>query len=133
MTRYGVGQGARTVHLLAKARPRRKDFDDGLVVAHFKCGRFAVRGRIVDAPGDIPRCVGCFTPEVQRQKAHARQLTMAAVKQGLLTRMPCEECGNPKSEAHHEDYNQPLKVRWLCRRDHAAWHKALRDSFGVAS
>lgn len=39
-----------------------------------------------------------------------------------LERQPCEICG-AKAEAHHEDYNKPLEVRWLCFKHHREWHK----------
>lgn len=40
-----------------------------------------------------------------------------------LKREPCEECGDIKAEAHHDDYLKPLNVRWLCRRHHDEWHE----------
>lgn len=46
-----------------------------------------------------------------------------AIKHGHLTRLPCEVCGNPKSEGHHEDYSKPLQVKWLCRKHHIEIHR----------
>ena len=50
------------------------------------------------------------------EKAHSAVKT--AIKNGTLTRQPCRACGNPKTEAHHEDYSKPLDVVWLCRVHH---------------
>ena len=41
-----------------------------------------------------------------------------AIKSGKLKRLPCEVCGNIKSQMHHPDYSKPLKVRWLCPKYH---------------
>lgn len=36
----------------------------------------------------------------------------------------CSQCGdNTAVEAHHDDYNKPFEVRWLCRVCHRRWHK----------
>ena len=52
----------------------------------------------------------------------AQPKVMAAIASGKLTKKPCEKCG-AEAEAHHDDYNYPLKVRWLCRKHHAEWHR----------
>ena len=46
-----------------------------------------------------------------------------AIKLGKLIRKPCEVCGTEPTDAHHDDYNKPLEVRWLCKRCHVEWHK----------
>lgn len=40
-----------------------------------------------------------------------------------LERKPCEVCGESNSQAHHNDYDKPLNVRWLCSKHHREWHK----------
>lgn len=52
--------------------------------------------------------------------AHAA--VRSALKRGLITRGPCEVCGDETTDAHHDDYSRPLVVRWLCRRHHKAEH-----------
>lgn len=48
----------------------------------------------------------------------ARVAVGNAVRDGKLTRLPCESCGDQRSEAHHHDYSKPLDVRWLCLKHH---------------
>ena len=57
-----------------------------------------------------------------RQQAH-NQVTLA-LKYHVLHRSACEICGNPKTDAHHDDYTDALAVRWLCRRHHQIEHGA---------
>ena len=45
-----------------------------------------------------------------------------AIRDRRLIRQPCEVCGNPKAQAHHEDYGRPLDVMWLCRKHHLERH-----------
>jgi len=40
-----------------------------------------------------------------------------------LTPEPCVICGAAKAEGHHEDYDKPLDVVWLCRRHHREYHQ----------
>lgn len=54
-------------------------------------------------------------------KAHYK--VASAIKKGLLEKRPCENCGDKVSEAHHDDYNKPLEVRWLCKKCHMEWHR----------
>lgn len=55
-------------------------------------------------------------------KYRARKAVDNALRRGKLTKKPCDVCGNPKVDAHHEDYNKPLEVRWLCRKHHVLAH-----------
>ena len=58
------------------------------------------------------------------EKIQARTAATHAVEVGLLIKEPCSECGDPKSEAHHDDYSKALEVRWLCRKHHREFHRA---------
>ena len=59
-------------------------------------------------------------------KRQAHIATGSAIRDGRLKRLPCEKCGNPKSQAHHDDYSKPFDVRWLCVKHHNEHHKAER-------
>jgi ribosomal protein S27AE len=48
----------------------------------------------------------------------AHDAVQNVIRAGKLKKKPCVKCGNPKSEAHHEDYKNPLKVKWLCKSCH---------------
>ena len=52
----------------------------------------------------------------------ARWAVQRAVQAGRLTKQPCEVCGHNPADAHHDDYNKPLDVRWLCRTHHVEHH-----------
>ena len=60
------------------------------------------------------------------QKRIAHQLVDNALKCGKLLRPDtCSACGCAcKPDGHHDDYNQPLTVRWLCRACHQQHHDA---------
>lgn len=58
-------------------------------------------------------------------KAFAHHAVSNAVRDGKLVRQDCEACGSSKYvHAHHDDYNKPLEVRWLCAAHHRQWHVA---------
>lgn len=61
----------------------------------------------------------------QRMKQTCRLETLKAIRQGVLSYLPCEVCGidDASVEAHHDDYGKPLQVRWLCSWHHAEHHK----------
>lgn len=56
------------------------------------------------------------------EKIKAHQKFHAALRSGRLTKSPCEECGEEKAQAHHGNYKEPLKVRWLCASHHKLVH-----------
>jgi len=56
------------------------------------------------------------------EKVKARQIVHNAIQSGKLVRKPCEVCGDDNTQAHHEDYNKPLDVIWLCPKHHRKKH-----------
>lgn len=59
-------------------------------------------------------------------KRSANQIVCNSVRDGRLTKSTtCESCGNNHNRihGHHDDYNYPMIVRWLCPKCHNKWHK----------
>ncbi len=52
------------------------------------------------------------------EKNAARAKVGRELKAGRIQKLPCQTCGDPKSQAHHEDYSKPLNVEWLCFKCH---------------
>lgn len=61
--------------------------------------------------------------ELQSVRVFARIAVSNALRDGKLTRQPCEVCGLGKAHGHHDDYARPLEVRWLCSVHHAEYHR----------
>jgi hypothetical protein len=60
--------------------------------------------------------------EPRRVKVIARSYANVYLRRGKIMRRPCERCGSPDAEMHHDDYSKPLEVRWLCRDHHNLLH-----------
>ncbi len=58
------------------------------------------------------------------ERRKARVAVGNALRDGRLTKGPCEGCGASDVQAHHDDYSRPLDVRWLCRDHHGDKHRA---------
>lgn len=48
-----------------------------------------------------------------------------ALRAGRLHKHSCERCGELKVYAHHDNYDEPLNVMWLCQPCHKVRHKEL--------
>lgn len=59
---------------------------------------------------------------IYKEKEKIRLKIRDKIKTGELNRMPCQVCGNIKSEIHHIDYNKPNEILWLCKKHHLEWH-----------
>jgi hypothetical protein len=64
-----------------------------------------------------------------KRRITAHNAVARAIKKGDLVRSPCIRCGEEKSVAHHEDYDKPLEVMWLCQPCHKQRHKELKEEF----
>jgi len=61
--------------------------------------------------------------EQDRRRSKAHSAVARAIRSGKLVRCPCVFCGEQKSIAHHENYDYPLDVVWLCQPCHMKKHK----------
>lgn len=68
-----------------------------------------------------------FSEEERLKRRKARSALNHHLRDKKLERRPCEECG-AKAEAHHDDYDKPLDVRWLCFKHHRAHHKVTYEN-----
>lgn len=73
---------------------------------------------------------GCMPDLGKKDRAH--NLVEKAIKRGaLINPHVCSSCGSSGQfkdgrssiQAHHDDYDKPLEVRWLCQKCHHEWHK----------
>ena len=81
--------------------------------------------------GKIPERIKTNTEINRAWRAEDKRRTAAhnavarAIRNGNLFRLPCIRCKAEKSIAHHEDYDKPLEVMWLCQPCHKQRHKEL--------
>lgn len=59
-------------------------------------------------------------------KILAQRAVHAAIRLGKLARQACEVCKKPNAFAHHDNYDKPLDVRWLCNFHHSEHHRNSR-------
>lgn len=73
--------------------------------------------------------------EKNRKKRAAQNAVNNAIRDGRMTRPDrCGKC-NKKGpvQGHHDDYDRPLDVRWLCVSCHSAHHEAQRRRPGESA
>lgn len=77
------------------------------------CGGFSFRE--VEMPRPFKEGI---SPE---RMSHGR--LSACIVNGRVQRGSCAICGRYPTHAHHEDYNKPLDVVWLCAHHHHQLHR----------
>ena len=65
-------------------------------------------------------------------KYTAHLAVQRAIVSGKLQKQSCEVCGHAAVDAHHDRYDEPLNVRWLCRRHHVRLHLGGEDMFPIS-
>jgi hypothetical protein len=62
-----------------------------------------------------------------KRRATCRAIANVYQQRGVLIPKPCEQAGpacHGPIEKHHDDYDRPLHVRWLCRAHNRAAHRS---------
>lgn len=64
-----------------------------------------------------------------KKKANCRSYANTYEKRGcIVKKYACELCGGPNPEKHHEDYDKPLEVLWVCRKCHLEIHNSKQKA-----
>jgi hypothetical protein len=75
------------------------------------------------------RVLGLVKPPIRKQYDKSKYKEYVnAIRDKKIKRAPCVICGESKSQGHHEDYDKPLDVVWLCVRHHQDRHIHLRNA-----
>ena len=85
------------------------------------CDRVYHRARRVVRTRKCPK--GKYRTPPLKFKGVARSKLQRAVRSGLIIRQSCEVCGATPTQAHHENYEKPYEVRWLCQACHSKEHR----------
>jgi hypothetical protein len=60
--------------------------------------------------------------EQHPEKSRCHEILAYAIRHGHIKRGTCEVCGSTETHGHHESYQRPLDVNWLCVRHHHDRH-----------
>lgn len=94
-----------------------------------ECSKYAGIGGPALRRGLAIRGLSNYRYQPQKHN-NATKAVRRAIRDGKLIRQPCEMCGldgtypkgRPKVHAHHDNYDKPLDVRWLCVSCHRKVH-----------
>lgn len=71
---------------------------------------------------EVIRLAGINQRKNHPEKQKAREEVRKATKKGIISKLPCEVCGEKNTQAHHDDYSKPLQINWLCKKHHLEKH-----------
>ena len=74
-------------------------------------------------------CVNRAWRQEDKRRQRAHNAVRRAINKGILVVSPCSRCFSTRAVAHHEDYDKPLDVMWLCQPCHKQRHKELKEEF----
>ena len=63
-----------------------------------------------------------YNKSTQARRRKAQHYIRNRIAKGKIIRQPCVFCGKSNGLAHHEDYNAPLDIVWVCHSHHALIH-----------
>lgn len=63
--------------------------------------------------------------EKNPEKRAAHIVVTTAIASGRLKRAQCMICGHKEAHGHHDNYDRPLDVVWLCRPHHSERHRSI--------
>jgi hypothetical protein len=65
----------------------------------------------------------CDLPPEEKKRSISRAYANVYQKRGKIISSSCSICLSPDAQKHHDDYDKPLQVRWLCRKCHVELHR----------
>mgnify|MGYP000934382639 FL=1 len=68
--------------------------------------------------------------ERKAQVAVGNAIRDCRLQRGTVCEEASDECEG-RIEAHHDDYEKPLEVRWLCAVHHGLWHAENGSAAGA--
>ena len=68
-----------------------------------------------------------FTLKEKLKRIKARTILNHYLRDKKIQRGVCEIC-KEKAEAHHDNYDKPLEIHWLCFKHHRKHHKKVYEN-----
>lgn len=102
--------------------------EKGRIVNKRKCAKYSKTEGYKKAQARYRKKRKLYTGEAQKTKARGQ--IAYKIKKGKIVRPNhCETCGiECKPYAHHDDYEKPLDVRWLCQSCDRAAHRQQKEA-----